>query len=178
MNSKKGVLYVMSIYSEDNISKFDNLFLEHSGVKGQKWYHRYHQSYKSKPTRSGKVGTEHMIPYKKIYKHINDENKSLKKERKDILQRYKDNRITKEEYDSKIKKNKNDSRINKQIKRRVDKNTSREWLRDLFMKNGYGAANNAAKTLPIYYKNYVKKNRNISYDDLYKIVNKVMSKRR
>jgi hypothetical protein len=31
-----------------------------SGVKGQKWYHRYHQSYKTKPTRSGKVGTEHM----------------------------------------------------------------------------------------------------------------------
>jgi hypothetical protein len=32
-----------------------------SGVKGQRWYHRYHQSYKTKPTRSGKVGTEHFL---------------------------------------------------------------------------------------------------------------------
>ena len=31
----------------------------HSGVQGMKWYHRYHQSYKTKPTRSGKVGQEH-----------------------------------------------------------------------------------------------------------------------
>ena len=30
-----------------------------SGVQGQKWGHRYHQSYEVKPTRSGMVGEEH-----------------------------------------------------------------------------------------------------------------------
>lgn len=34
--------------------------LSHYGVKGQKWYHRYYQSYKTRGTRSGKVGTEHL----------------------------------------------------------------------------------------------------------------------
>lgn len=34
-------------------------YLEHFGVPGQKWYHRYFQSYKTAPTRSGKVGEEH-----------------------------------------------------------------------------------------------------------------------
>lgn len=33
--------------------------LYHSGVSGMKWYHRYHQSYSTVPTRSGKVGEEH-----------------------------------------------------------------------------------------------------------------------
>ena len=33
--------------------------ISHSGVQGMKWYHRYHQSYSTKPTRSGKIGQEH-----------------------------------------------------------------------------------------------------------------------
>ena len=34
-------------------------YLEHFGVPGQRWYHRFFQSYKTAPTRSGKVGEEH-----------------------------------------------------------------------------------------------------------------------
>lgn len=34
-------------------------YLEHYGKPGQKWYHRFFQSYKTAPTRSGKVGEEH-----------------------------------------------------------------------------------------------------------------------
>lgn len=34
-------------------------YLSHYGTKGMSWYHRYHQSYGTVPTRSGKVGTEH-----------------------------------------------------------------------------------------------------------------------
>ena len=35
-------------------------YLAHFGTKGQKWGHRYHQSYKTAPTRSGMVGVEHL----------------------------------------------------------------------------------------------------------------------
>ena len=34
-------------------------YIAHSGVAGMHWYHRFHQSYKVKPTRSGKIGQEH-----------------------------------------------------------------------------------------------------------------------
>lgn len=40
-------------------SAFDGPYLEHFGTPGMKWYHRFHQSYKTAPTRSGKVGEEH-----------------------------------------------------------------------------------------------------------------------
>lgn len=33
--------------------------LYHSGTTGMRWYHRYHQSYNTVPTRSGKVGIFH-----------------------------------------------------------------------------------------------------------------------
>lgn len=48
-----------TLYADDYY--IDDLFLEHYGTKGQKWYHRYHQSYESKPTVSGKVGQEHGV---------------------------------------------------------------------------------------------------------------------
>lgn len=34
-------------------------YLAHFGTKGQRWGHRYHQSYETAPTRSGMVGVEH-----------------------------------------------------------------------------------------------------------------------
>ena len=34
-------------------------YIAHFGVPGQRWYHRFFQSYKTAPTRSGKVGEEH-----------------------------------------------------------------------------------------------------------------------
>lgn len=48
--------------NKDKNAKHDALigpYLEHFGVPGQKWYHRFFQSYKTAPTRSGKVGEEH-----------------------------------------------------------------------------------------------------------------------
>lgn len=45
--------------NNDYIQVRQSLYLAHSGVKGQRWYHRYHQSYNTVPTRSGKVGEEH-----------------------------------------------------------------------------------------------------------------------
>lgn len=40
-------------------------YIKRSGTKGMRWYHRFHQSYEEKPTRSGKVGEEHFIENKK-----------------------------------------------------------------------------------------------------------------
>lgn len=53
-----------------------------SGVKGQRWYHRYHQTYKSKPTRSGKVGTEHFTLYDANLEVENRAQDALKKIKK------------------------------------------------------------------------------------------------
>ena len=40
--------------------EFRQNFLAHYGTKGQKWGHRYHQTYATAPTRSGMVGVEHI----------------------------------------------------------------------------------------------------------------------
>lgn len=35
------------------------MYLARSGKAGMRWYHRNYQSYKTKPTRSGRIGEEH-----------------------------------------------------------------------------------------------------------------------
>lgn len=71
------------------------IYIVRSGTKGMKWYHRYHQSYETKPTRSGKIGEEHFDTLDKNFK----KNKITE----EVLQKYKQ----KEKNLSRVRVNKN-----------------------------------------------------------------------
>lgn len=54
-------------------------YLEHYGIPGQKWFKRHFQSYKTSPTRSGKVGEEIGLAAKQAERNGEEEdNESLK----------------------------------------------------------------------------------------------------
>lgn len=58
-------------------------YIAHFGVKGMSWYHRYHQGYDTRPTRSGKVGVEHFKELTEKYRKNPSEEL-----RKTILEEY------------------------------------------------------------------------------------------
>lgn len=49
----------MEAYMHADYLQIRQAYLAHFGTKGQRWGHRYHQSYDTAPTRSGMVGVEH-----------------------------------------------------------------------------------------------------------------------
>lgn len=58
--------------------------ISHTGVKGMKWYERYHQSYKTAPTRSGKMGSEHGEAAKQASRLAKQEEKAEKWRQREI----------------------------------------------------------------------------------------------
>lgn len=126
-------------------------YLKHSGRKGQKWYKRFFQSYKTKPTRSGKIGQEFgkaaSSSHNKKRQLTEEQKKYIGYNRPDLLLKYK-TQFTPEE----INRYRNVQKDLREIKKIVD---SKKTTKSQKLKKASNVMNDLSSLLESTYKSAV-----------------------